>query len=365
MIGESTANEPQLAQTFKDVANLPRTPEFFLFVGDMVRNETSGKVLAGQLDAWRRVWDASPLANGTTRLVPIPGNHELLRAVQYAKDGWYEVPDPSAVEAWRTWVSDLDGAVAEGTIAGSADAADRLAGDPASFSYSFGASATDGSSIRFVVLDTDSRYDLMPEDSCLQAPVGPVEFDGAIVAGTRGQMVPGWTPVHLMARELDLHDEAEAVFVLGHKPILWPVSADPDSLDSDGRASIYNCGKHRLAATACATLGAKSGVVAYLCAHRHHWQYSEIYGGVRQLIAGNGGSPLDTDAKKAFGFTLVEIRRNGEVSATSWERPAPTPIDDPSGVGPARPETRVILRSPRALESPVVRRSASEVATPP
>lgn len=344
LVGTSTANEPQLVQTFKDVAALPRTPELFLFVGDIVRNETSGEVLAGQLQAWQRLWDESPLANGPTRLLPVPGNHELLRAVQFSAEGWYEVPDPSSVAAWQAWVSSRSEHGGEG-ITAATDGSDLLEAGVSSFSHSFEESAADGSTVRFIVLDTDSRSTLEPADACLQPPISATEFDGKSVPGTRGQMVPGWTPVEWLKRSLERQEGSGTVFVVGHKPIVWPESADPATFDSNGDGSLYNCGEHRLAAEMCDLLGPSSGVVAYLCAHRHRWSFAEIHGGVRQLIAGNGGSLLDTDAAKEFGFTVVEIRRNGEVVATSWERPAPTPIDLPDGVRPARPAKRVVLRA--------------------
>ena len=350
LVGTSTANEPQLVQTFRDVAALPRAPELFLFVGDLVRNETSGEVLAAQLQAWQRLWDDSPLANGTTRLLPIPGNHELLRAVQFSEEGWYEVPDPTAVEAWHGWIEARDGTPSAAAIGARESQRDLLSRSRASFSNSFDARTIDGASIRFVVLDTDSRSSLEPEDGCLQPPTAAVEFRGKSVEGTRGQMVPGWTPVQWLESALEQRDSAETVFVLGHKPIVWPESADPNTFDSNGVASLYNCGEHRLAAAMCEVLGRSPEVVAYLCAHRHRWSYAEIHGGVRQLIAGNGGSLLDTDAAKSFGFTLVEIRRNGEIAATSWERPAPTPIDLAEGVGPAKQAARVVLRAATAAQ---------------
>ena len=345
LVGTSTANEPQLRQTFQDVAALSRAPELFLFVGDLVRNETSGEVLAGQLEAWQRLWDESPLVDSPTRMLPIPGNHELLRAVQYSEEDWYEVPDPTAVEAWHDWIEAREGAPSAAAIGAGEERRDLLSGSRASFSNSFDARTIDGASIRFVVLDTDSRSSLEPEDACLQPPISAVEFKGKSVEGTRGQMVPGWTPVEWLESALRQPDDAGTVFVLGHKPIVWPESADPNTVDSNGVASVYNCGDHRLAAAMCEVLGRSPAVVAYLCAHRHRWSYAEIHGGVRQLIAGNGGSLLDTDAAKEFGFTVVEIRRNGEVAATSWERPAPSPIDLAEGVGPAKPAKRVVLRA--------------------
>lgn len=346
LIGSSTANEPQLEQTLRDVAALPRRPEYFFLVGDLVRNETSGEVLAGQLEAWQRLWSASPLAASAVRLVPIPGNHELNRAVQSSAENWYEVPDPDAAAVWRTWVDSRGGPHPTDTGPTVAShGADLLVGSGGSLSWWFDAEDARGGSIRFVVLDTDSRSTAMPPDECLQEPPDAVEFEGRRVPGTRGLMVPGWTPVSWLDETLEASETSSRIFVLGHKPILWPEDADPASFDSDGNGSIFNCGEHRLAASMCELLGERESIVAYLCAHRHRWSYATIAGGVRQLIAGNGGSLLDEGVPQEFGFTVIELWRSGRVTATSWTRPAPTPIDLREGVRAAKPNPPVEIRA--------------------
>ena len=96
----STVNEPQLLQTFEDISRLDRLPEYFFFVGDLVRNEQSGETLTRQLKQWQILWDKGALATSGIQLVPIAGNHEVLKSIQTGHKQYYEVPDATAYPAW-------------------------------------------------------------------------------------------------------------------------------------------------------------------------------------------------------------------------------------------------------------------------
>ena len=94
----SSANLPQLEQTFRDIVHLDHVPPYLFFMGDLVVNleDDDGKTLKKQLDAWTSLYKASPLAAKTT-LVPLPGNHEMLKKVgdDKDKDEEIEVPNPA------------------------------------------------------------------------------------------------------------------------------------------------------------------------------------------------------------------------------------------------------------------------------
>ena len=94
----SSANLPQLQQTFHDIANLDQVPPYLFFLGDLVVNleDDDGKTLKKQLEAWTSLYKASPLAAKTT-LIPLPGNHEMLKKVgdDKDKDEEIEVPNPA------------------------------------------------------------------------------------------------------------------------------------------------------------------------------------------------------------------------------------------------------------------------------
>ena len=93
----SSANLPQLRQTSKDVARLDPVPPYLFFAGDLVVNleDDDGGALKKQLDAWTSLYRTLPLAVKTA-LVPLPGNHEMLKKVAADKDDEdkVEVPNP-------------------------------------------------------------------------------------------------------------------------------------------------------------------------------------------------------------------------------------------------------------------------------
>jgi hypothetical protein len=103
----SSANLPQLQQTFQDIAHLDPTPSTLFFMGDLVVNleDDDGEELKMQLDAWTSLYKASPLA-GKTTLVPLPGNHEMLKKVGEEKDRdeEIEVPNPATNARWLKWL---------------------------------------------------------------------------------------------------------------------------------------------------------------------------------------------------------------------------------------------------------------------
>ena len=326
---ESTANEGQLLQTFEDIANLDRAPEYLFLLGDIVRNEVDGATLAHQLSLWQPLWDQSPLAGSATRLVPITGNHEVLKSVEYAHDEYYEVPDNSANTAWLTWLNQNQHPPQPGNGPTPASSpGDLLRGDNSQLSFSFDATTSDGKSLHFVLIDTDTESTYVPTDtSCFQPPEDQ----------TSSEQVPGWIPLQWIRSDLAA-SSSDMIFALGHKPISNSESGASDV--SVGRSSVFNCDDKMLGQGLFDSFRNDDRFVAYLTSHRHLWDAFEIEESVWQIIAGDGGSPLESG--DSFGFTLVEIHESGKVVATPYTRPVPDPYYDPQGVGPAQPDTPVL-----------------------
>ncbi len=363
----STANEPQLLQTFKDVEAL--APDYLFLVGDIVRNETDGKTLTSQLELWQSLWEGSTLAGTGTTLVPLTGNHEVLKSVEWwsEKDGgdgcdsdFYEVPDASSNSAWLEWLNkpghthppQPDTAISPNGPTPSTDAGDLLLGDNSQLTYSFDASTSDGKKVHFVVIDTDTDSSFSTTDAaCYQPPhQDTAACDGnPAAAGTMGQHVPGWIPLDWLRQDLAAAGDSDLVFALGHKPLFFPATAGLDTT-SVGRGSIFNCGEKMLARDLFTAFQGTDSFVAYLTSHQHLYDAAQIPDGsnrsVWQIVAGDGGSPLIEGAAPAFGFTLVEIHQSGRVTATPYARPMPDPYYGASGVEPAKPGKSFDLRSP-------------------
>jgi len=352
----STANAAQLLQTFDDVVNeLAPEPTYLFLCGDIVRNEQpGGSTLRQQLADWQSLWEGGALVGSrSTTLVPFPGNHEVLKSVEYARDTYYEVPSPAAYATWLSWLGEHRHFPESGN-GPPAGGPDLLVGDNSRLSYSFSAMMAGGKKTHFVVLNTDSHSSFACGDpGCYQPPRRDVEFEGKTIEGTMSQAVPGWIALDWATKDIALavaDPEVDAIFVLGHKPLLNRGQRPRDP--STGRDTVFNCGERKLAGSLFAALQAartagKFG--GYLCAHQHRWDAFEMAGShppdLWQVIAGNGGTELD--AGDAFGFTHVEVWSNGKITATPYGRKVPdTYYYAPTDVA-ARPGATLILRDGR------------------
>jgi len=265
----STANAPQLLQTCQELAALRPAPTHVFMMGDLIMGYSADTAVLGrQLRAWVRLYQSSALGRaGTTRLVTLPGNHEVMSgkgqpAFLGAETVW--------LQAMRPYLAGSNGPAAAGP--------DGLATDQSRLTSSF-----DFRDAHFVLLNTD------PTGSEAQAPTKWLTQDLAAARG-RGSR-------HL--------------FVLGHKPAV--PSPSNDGLRNGGDVM---------------SLLDQSRGEAMLAAHNHLYYRSQPVG-VRswQIIAGNGGSPLDASAypdKAFFGYTLVKVFTNGKVKAYSYGRDLPT-----------------------------------------
>lgn len=344
----STANTPQLMQTFSDVAALGgsrgRPVDYLFLLGDIVRNESSPRTLAAQLEQWQELYEKGALGDSSassTKVVPIVGNHEVLVSVEYAHGEYYEVPDTGTNAAWLRWLNankHPPQPAGNGPTPASSPG-DLLRGDNSQLTYSFGATTADGKSVHFLLINTDSDSSYQSaEPSCYQPPRQDVDFHGHPVTGTSKLAVPGWIPIEWIEKDLQAAAGSDYVFALGHKPVVFPQAASYEG-DSVGRETIFNCGRHRLGESLVSSFGETPNFVAYLTSHQHLWDAFQVSTPSRsfwQIVAGDGGSPLISG--DTFGFTLVEIHRSGKVMATRFDRPVPADYYYSStGVGPAQP----------------------------
>jgi hypothetical protein len=311
----SSANVPQLQQTFADITNLNPIPPYLFFTGDLVVNlaEDNGETLKGQLDAWTQLFrsDPSQISQRVT-LIPMTGNHEVLQGLpsDASKGAKVEVLNPATIPVWVDWLSRNGFDQFAGN--GPTDAAsnpDMLKEDESRMTYSFDIGDT-----HFVILNTDTL------NSTLN--IGWIAFN--------------WIKQDI--RKAQHNSDIKSIFVLGHKPILAPIEAvEPGN-------AIINPLSFRLASL----LNGSRKVKGYLCAHAHLWEARQLGGrhSAWQVVAGNGGSQLvdrwEPVGGKFFGFTLVKLYENGKVGVVSYRRPVP-PIYFEGPTQPAQPQPEIFL----------------------
>ena len=169
--------------------------------------------------------------------------------------------------------------------------------------YSF-----DDGSAHYVVLDTDT-------------------WTTTVDPSTGGTQI-GWVAVHWLEADLaaaQANPATTAIYLFGHKPLVAP-SGSTTSTDAINPA---------LAPAITQLLDSTTKVKGYFTSHAHEWVATQLPGsrGVWQIIAGNGGSPLDaswTEPDPYFGFTVVKTYASGKVGVVSYRRPAPTPYNAPT-----------------------------------
>ncbi|MFI5457519.1 MAG: metallophosphoesterase [Isosphaerales bacterium] len=324
----SSANLPQFHQTLQDIAHLDPVPPYLFFMGDLVVNleDDDGKALKKQLDAWTPLFKASPLAAKTT-LVPLPGNHEMLKKVADDKDqeDQIEVPNAATNARWLKWLRDSGFDTFAKAANGPTNAPpnlDELTDDQSEMTYSFNLG-----DVHFVVINTDTLNTNIDQDT--NAPH------------------IGWVPYHWLehdVRTAQANAKVSAIFLIGHKPILDHPQAE--------EKAILNTNKHPLGDQLQALFQANDKVRAYLCAHEHLWDCSRLKKApkVWQVIAGNAGSKLNgkwnPPGGTFFGFSQINVYASGKVGLVSYSRPTPEPPQkyfEGAPVPPARPQPEVIL----------------------
>ncbi|CAN5922232.1 hypothetical protein BH11GEM2_BH11GEM2_21770 [soil metagenome] len=288
----STANVQQLKRTFADIAAMTVKPNFLFFAGDMVFGYTNDSTaLDRELKGWIALYQASPLANIGVELVTIPGNHET--------DNKAKVAVPSAE---RVWLREMGAYVGRGGNGPTAGGADALETDQSRLTYSF-----DFKDAHFVLLNTD------PVGKDWHVPTAWVGTDLAS-AHARG---------------------AKHIFAIGHKPAYsYPtVPTDGLAFDIPARDAFWN---------ALVT----NQVEGMFSAHNHEYYRAQPTGKTWQVIAGNGGTPLDAGLDLSipstgnyYGYTVVSVTNSGRVFSKSFGRDIPA-----AGYASAAPAIAASLR---------------------
>jgi hypothetical protein len=274
----STANIPQLRQTFNEVAQLQPKPDFFFFLGDLVLGlNDDPKVLGGELQAWlNQLQDPhfSKFPQAGIPLVAMPGNHEMLFK---ADEG--ELPWRGAIDTWQKVMSGLVPNAKLNRVSGPDSLWQRQ-------TYSFRHLNS-----HFIVLNTDTWN----EDSL----IGTFPID--------------WVEADLMQARAD--SNVEHIFVLSHKPVVVNPKKEADDTVNDSLGS------------ALWKLLEKYEVEAMLSAHSHQYQRLQPnQGKTQQVIAGNGGSKYNGSLpadEQFMGFCRVLVMKSGRVQLQSYGRCVP------------------------------------------
>lgn len=273
----STANVQQLNRTFADIAAMNPRPNFLFFAGDLVFGYTNDSTaLDRELKGWIALYQASPLATSGVELITVPGNHET--------DNLSKIAYPPGE---RVWLRDMTQYISRGGNGPAAGGADALQTDQSKLSYSF-----DFKDAHFVTLNTD--------------PVG------------KDWHVPTqWLSSDLTAARAK---GSKHIFVIAHKPAYsYPtVPTDGLAFDVPARDAYWN-------------VLATNQVEGMFSAHNHTYYRAQPTGKTWQVIAGNGGTPLDATIDPTipstgayFGFTVVSVTNSGRVFSKSYGRDVPT-----------------------------------------
>lgn len=272
----STANVAQLNRTFADIAALSPKPNFLFFAGDMVFGYTNDTLaLDRELKGWIALYQASALSGSGVELVTVPGNHET--------DNLAKVAVPAAE---RVWLRDMAQYISRGGNGPAAGGADALQTDQSKLSYSF-----DFKDAHFVTLNTD------PVGNDWHVPTKWVTTDLAS-ARSRGM---------------------KHIFVIQHKPAYsYPtVATDGLAFDIPSRDAYWN-------------VLVNNQVEGVFSAHNHEFWRAQPTGKTWQVIAGNGGTPIDAGLDLTipssggfFGFSVVSVTNSGRVFVKSYGRDAP------------------------------------------
>lgn len=262
----STANFSALKNIFKRVAQSPNKPDYFFFLGDIVNGEATNEKLDLELKTWTQDYNSGAFtdfkSSGIT-MIPVPGNHEMLDQ--------HEKPLAGTTATWLKYMGKYMPANRD-SITGSANDFNNK------MTYGF----TDGN-IAFIVINTDT-YNTNDE---------------------RTRFSYEWVKQQVQKYRSD--QSIDHIFVMGHRPfyvscqretsgksgIAYPEDSDPvwQSFENNEVASM-------------------------LSAHMHEYQRMQPNKKTYQLIAGNGGSELNSGAT-FFGYTRVNVYASGRIEMIS------------------------------------------------
>lgn len=301
----SSTNIPQLTQNVADIAAMAYRPDYSFILGDLVMAEVMGDqglTLQKQLDAWITAFRGIPGGAGI-KLMPLPGNHEMDYAdMSIAQPD--ETPSPASYAVWNQWIAtnQLFPFAANGPKPEGANP-DKLVQDESRYTFSF-----DWGAVHFMAINTDT----------LSTETNPVN----------GLAYNGWIPINWIAADLaaaQANPAISTILLLGHRPIEAPAFVPPPLYGH----TILALNEHQLASQLAALLQQTPKVKAYFCSHVHAVSVARLTAAPRvwQVVAGNGGAPLETywtpTVDQFFGFSQVRLHRSGRLSVANYGRPVP------------------------------------------
>jgi hypothetical protein len=272
----STANLPQLTRTFADIAAIKPTPNFFFDVGDLVVGETDSISVATQLIAWKALWEASPAKAAGIELVPVAGNHETMDAFKNAK--------AFGEQAWLNVMAPYNKRGGNGPVPHTGDP-DNLTTDQSSLTYSF-----NYKDAHFVVISTD--------------PAGLVSSPPA-----------NWVASDINSAHAN--SAIKHIFAFGHKPAYSYDGSVGNGIIFANRDIFWS-----------ALDNAKAE--GMFSAHNHTYKASRPTNKTWMVIAGHGGSSLESTAGLFFGYVLVQVMKSGTVIEKCYGRNFGASYIDPS-----------------------------------
>lgn len=288
---KSTANLVVLERVLREIADLPRKPDLFFFLGDLVLGEEKDPQLDSQLIAWVKLFDdtskTGPISQSGIELVAIPGNHEMLRSYEVIKTdpeagekqtSYIERPLKGSVDVWLKHVGRFIPTDRE--VAPNYDSLDNR------LTFSFVRK-----NVGFILMNTDTYNPPTAEDTL----------------GREGIIPLSW--IESKVQEFHADSTIKHIFVLGHKPAYVGNSI------AEGHSGFEQSDK----------LWPKLRqfqVLAMLSAHKHFYERSQPGGdSTYQIIAGNGGSnnggvPGSNDPA-FFGYSIIQVYSGGKVQLIS------------------------------------------------
>jgi hypothetical protein len=271
----STTNTYQLKRMFDEISQLKPLPKFVFFNGDLVLGYTDGDTvrLKRELEEWKKIYEASPLAKMDVKLVTVPGNHETCEKIGSGRVAM-AVNERIFVREMKDYIRGNNGPHATGLIPGT----DSLMTDQSCLTYSF-----DYGGDHFVIFNTD--------------------------ATDRESRVP----YHWLQKDLkSAHDAGvRHIFAFGHKPAYQTHYESEPALEehASNRDSLWT------------TLEKYNSDVMF-CSHYHLWDTVEPHKGKTwMVVCGNAGAPMQPDwLPYYYGFTIVKV--TNKVDITSMGRDA-------------------------------------------
>ncbi len=277
---KSTANVPVLQKIYKEVAALPRKPEYFFFLGDLVEGKHLVK-LDSELAAWVGLYQDpkfSKIDDPDIELVAIPGNHEMLQNGPKLDGRKVEYPLAGTTEVWMKHMARYMPAERVHCYQNNDTLNNQM-----TFAFEAG-------NVAFIVLNTDTY----------NAPKAGQTY------GREGLIPMDW--VNAQIKKYKAKAGIDHIFVLGHKPCY----------DTNGKLDPYHGGLPE-GKTLFGSMQQDS-VVALLCAHNHVYdrqQPGPNGNGTYQIIAGNGGSSNSQVKDLVFGYSIINIMHSGKIQLIS------------------------------------------------